>query len=143
MDTIFVDTALTAADTLQAAEKILQEITFDPSRILENDGVIITVIGYVVVFFALLFLFIIFKSIAKAMQRNLKKDLRKKGEAGEIKKDEVSVSGEINAAISMALYLYLNEIHDDENIVLTIKKAQTPYSPWSSKIYGLREFHKN
>jgi len=48
-------------------------------------------------------------------------------------------SGEINAAIAMALYLYSNEIHDQENPVITMIRVSRTYSPWSSKIYGLRK----
>jgi hypothetical protein len=48
------------------------------------------------------------------------------------------VSGEINAAIAMALYMYSNELHDQENPVITMIKVSRTYSPWSSKIYGLR-----
>ena len=29
--------------------------------------------------------------------------------------------------------------HDDESTILTIKKMKRAYSPWSSKIYNLRE----
>jgi hypothetical protein len=49
------------------------------------------------------------------------------------------VSGEINAAIAMALYLYSNELHDQENPVITMIKVSKTYSPWSSHIYGLRK----
>ena len=45
----------------------------------------------------------------------------------------------VYAAIAMALYLYQNELHDYENTVLTINKVSKNYSPWSSKLYGLRE----
>lgn len=45
----------------------------------------------------------------------------------------------VYAAISLALHLYQKEIHDFENTVITIKKAVRPYSPWSSKIYGIRQ----
>jgi hypothetical protein len=48
-------------------------------------------------------------------------------------------SGEINAAIAMALYLYSNEMHDQENPVITMIRVSRTYSPWSSKIYGLRK----
>jgi hypothetical protein len=48
-------------------------------------------------------------------------------------------SGEINAAIAMVLYLYSNEIHDQENPVITMIRVSRTYSPWSSKIYGLRK----
>jgi hypothetical protein len=49
------------------------------------------------------------------------------------------LSGEVNAAIVMALYLYQNEIHDQEDPVITMTKVSRTYSPWSSKIYGLRK----
>lgn len=48
--------------------------------------------------------------------------------------------GEIIAAISFALHLFLNEHNEDERTILTIKKVVKPYSPWSSKIYGVRQF---
>jgi hypothetical protein len=49
------------------------------------------------------------------------------------------LSGEVNAAIAMALYLYSSEIHDQENPVITMIRVSRTYSPWSSKIYGLRK----
>ncbi|MBO5296403.1 MAG: OadG family protein [Candidatus Homeothermus sp.] len=47
-------------------------------------------------------------------------------------------SGEEIAAIVMALNDHLNA-HDKESTILTINKVRKSYSPWSSKIYGLRE----
>lgn len=48
--------------------------------------------------------------------------------------------GEI-AAIGMALHLYLNDsVHDNESNVITIKRIQRRYSPWSSKIYSMNNF---
>jgi hypothetical protein len=47
--------------------------------------------------------------------------------------------GEIVAAISLALSLHMQDIHDYEKTVITMQKVMRPYSPWSSKIYGLRE----
>ena len=50
-------------------------------------------------------------------------------------------SGEIPTtdivAIAMALHLYYDEVHDDESNVITIKRIERRYSPWSSKIYGI------
>ena len=40
-------------------------------------------------------------------------------------------------AIAMALHLYYDEVHDDESNVITIKRIERRYSPWSSKIYGI------
>ena len=52
---------------------------------------------------------------------------------------ENKISGEVNAAIAMALFLYSSEIHDQENPVITMIRVSRTYSPWSSKIYGLRK----
>jgi hypothetical protein len=43
------------------------------------------------------------------------------------------------AAIGLGIELYLADIHDYEKTIMTIKKVVRPYSPWSSKIYGLRQ----
>jgi len=48
--------------------------------------------------------------------------------------------GEINAVIAAAIHMYLQEVHDFENYSLTIKRIDKIYSPWSSKIYGLRKW---
>lgn len=102
-------------------------------------GIGMTVIGYVVVFIALLLLYIIFFNLAKLLQVNVKRILRREGKVIEVKED-LSLSGEVNAAIAMALHLYYSEMHDKEDTVLTINKVSRTYSPWSSKIYGLRQF---
>lgn len=40
-------------------------------------------------------------------------------------------------AIAMALHLFFDEVHDNESNVITIKRIERRYSPWSSKIYGI------
>jgi len=52
------------------------------------------------------------------------------------------LTGEINAAIAAAVHLYRSELHDFEDTVLTMKKVSRTYSPWSSKIYGLRNLNQ-
>jgi hypothetical protein len=47
-------------------------------------------------------------------------------------------SSEVHAAIAMALSETM-EWHDVESNVLTIHNVANNYSPWSSKIYTLRE----
>lgn len=42
------------------------------------------------------------------------------------------------AAIAMALYLYFNEMHDEESDIITVKRVSKTYSPWSSKLYSMR-----
>jgi hypothetical protein len=54
----------------------------------------------------------------------------------------LGAEGEIYAAIAMALNLYTKEIHDNENLKITIQKTVKPYSPWSSKIYGVSQWRR-
>jgi len=51
----------------------------------------------------------------------------------------ISREGEVYAAIAMALFLYNEEKNEMEKLELTIKRSVRPYSPWSSKIYGIRQ----
>ena len=47
--------------------------------------------------------------------------------------------GEVFAAIAMAMHEMQSDVHDVEETVLTITRVKRSYSPWSSKIYTLRE----
>jgi len=42
------------------------------------------------------------------------------------------------AAIAAALYFYFNEMHDEESDIITVKRVSKTYSPWSSKLYSMR-----
>jgi len=101
-------------------------------------GLGMTVIGMVIVFVGLLLLYIVFFNLTKLIQVKLRRVLRKEGAIDKDKKD-ISIPGEVNAAIAMALHLYFQEMHDEESAILTINRASKIYSPWSSKIYGLRQ----
>ena len=45
-------------------------------------------------------------------------------------------TGEEITAIAAAIYMFIEETHDEENAILTISKSSKNYSPWSSKIYA-------
>ena len=49
------------------------------------------------------------------------------------------MSDEAAAAISLAIHMYKREMHDMESLTITLKKVSRIYSPWSSKIYTLRQ----
>jgi len=134
------DSLTNVADTLNNADKVFNKIQFTPSNILNSQGIFISVVGYIVVFIALLLLYLMFANLSRFLQMQVRKKLKKQGDDPRTGKDDLALSGEINAAISAALYLYFEEVHDFESTVLTIKKVQRSYSPWSSKIYGLREY---
>jgi len=54
-----------------------------------------------------------------------------------ISKDKGEIPTADIVAIAMALHLFYDEVHDDESNVITIKRIERRYSPWSSKIYGI------
>ncbi len=115
---------------------MFDQISF--SNIMENDGILISIVGYVIVFSALLLLSVIIANFQRVLLFKQRKKLKETGHiAADI--DDLSISGEVSAAISTAFFLHFQEKHDFENTVLTIKRVQKIYSPWSSKLYGLRE----
>lgn len=99
------------------------------------EGYTVAIVGYLIVFVALVFLIFVFTYIPKLLNLNLKRKLKKEGKAVEV--TPINVEGNVNAAIAMAIHMYLNELHDEESGVITIKKVTKRYSPWSSKIYGV------
>lgn len=106
---------------------------------LDPYGIGMTLVAMTVVFLSLIILYITFKNIAKIFAHDFK--AKPKGAESGVepinKKNEETL--ELGAAIAMALHLYQNELHDHENTLLTIKKVSGNYSPWSSKIYGMRK----
>ena len=106
---------------------------------LNIDNLMIALVGYGIVFSALVLLYFVFQNIPKLIQWQTRMRLKQKGQLEENGgKKEISIDGAVNAAFSTALYLYLNEMHDEEKAVITIKKVSKAYSPWSSKIYSMR-----
>ena len=118
---------------------LLGEVVFDLSRVT-SEYTTLAFVGYVIVFVALISLYFVFQNIPKLLaiitKRRLKRQLRKKG-MEEVVIEDLTISGEVSAAISAALHLFFNEMHDEEKTVLTIKKISSRYSPWSSKIYNV------
>lgn len=101
-------------------------------------GVAMIVIAMGVVFLALALLYFFFKNMGKFLNRDGKEKAIPSGVKNV--KTLSSAEGETNAAIALALFLYRDQMHDQENVVLTINKVARAYSPWSSKIYGLRRW---
>lgn len=93
-----------------------------------------SVIGIVVVFIALAILVLLFELVQYLLLNSAKKKQVKAGKKIEEIKD---IPATEIAAISMALHLFMNDMHDEESNVITIKRIERRYSPWNSKIYGL------
>ncbi|MCD4746696.1 MAG: OadG family protein [Bacteroidales bacterium] len=117
---------------------IINTISFDFSAITGFE-IIVAVVGYVIVFSALVIMYYVYNNIPKLINIKIRQRLEKEGKYKISENEELHIPGDVNAAISMALYLYFNELHDKESNIITIKKVSKQYSPWSSKIYGLNE----
>ena len=109
----------------------------------DSNGIGMSISAMSVVFCGLILLFIAFKIVGKASVSLSKRNAMKakgitdKQEAKEKKLGEAP--GEIFAAIAMAMHEMQSDVHDVEDTVLTITRVKRSYSPWSSKIYTLRE----
>ena len=102
-------------------------------------GLTVSVVGFSIVFFSLALLVIVFLRLPKLINIKFKKRTRKRHKQEEPAEDDYIVEGNVTAAISLALHLYFNEMHDEESNIVTIKKVKKAYSPWSSKIYTVTQ----
>lgn len=112
---------------------------------VDPSGFGMTIIAMSVVFTSLIFLYLVFKALGRY---NIRKSKKKKQQTAKIEekavdKNNEEAPGEVFAAIACALHLYQSQLHDEETTVITIEKVARTYSPWSSKIYGLRRMPKN
>ena len=131
--------------TTPGANNFTGDMETSGDKFLKVDpyGVGMAVIAMSVVFGALILLYLVFKNTKNLYSINLKTLFAKKTEEKvSVKATREEITGEVNAAIALGLHLYVSELHDHEDAVLTIKKVARTYSPWSSKIYGLRNLQR-
>ncbi|MCM1369745.1 MAG: OadG family protein [Candidatus Amulumruptor caecigallinarius] len=131
-------------NTVQESEMTRKAIQAEKAKnAAENDrfGGAITIIAMCIVLAALIILSILFLGFGKISSKVQK---NKKREAHGVNADEAEDhhdeldSGEVIAAISMALAEHMGQGHDMEDTILTIRRMRKAYSPWNSKIYNMR-----
>lgn len=114
----------------------------------DPHGIALTVIAMCTVFFALFVISIFLMGFAKTLKRikqasqTKKVSSENKAEVKQQFKDTTATSGEVYAAISAAIYMYNEQLHDEENTVLTINQINRRYSPWSSKTYNMNVYRR-
>jgi Na+-transporting methylmalonyl-CoA/oxaloacetate decarboxylase gamma subunit len=126
---------------------MIAEISWDFS-LVGVQGWTIFVIGWLVVFISLMLLSSLFRLLpnilsgASKQQHKFQKKRQQAKENGKSEKADPNViTGELTAAIATALHLYFTDLHDDEARILKVEHRSRKYSPWNSKIYGMR-FYK-
>ena len=103
---------------------------------IQNSALEICMYGLIIIFSVIIILSLFFSLVSKT--RNYIKNGGSKNLSanGEKSKNSIIPAGD-SAAIAAAIYLFMDEIHDKENRVVTIKRVSRTYSPWNSKIYGI------
>lgn len=109
-------------------------------------GIGLTLVAVIVVFTALICICLIMKAFAGIMMRHKnrkdKKAAAKESEKKpEPKKESGKADNEVYAAIATAIYLYNEELHDDEDMVITIQPAD--HTPWNNKAYNMNQYFNN
>lgn len=124
------------------ARKMTQAEKAHNAAVNDSWGGAITIIAMCIVISALVvlsLLFLGFGKISQALLARNKRETKQAMSAGSADEQHDVDSGDVIAAIAAALAEHFGEGHDMEDTILTIRKLQKAYSPWSSKIYHLRQ----
>lgn len=119
---------------------MMNSIFLSASAIEQVGGGTIAIVGYLIVFVALIVLVGIFMLVPKIIRMMVAKKNAATCAGTECtppQKKPIDMDAQTNAAIAAALHLYFDEMHDFESNVITIRTANKQYSPWNSKIYGV------
>jgi Na+-transporting methylmalonyl-CoA/oxaloacetate decarboxylase gamma subunit len=113
--------------------------SIETKHLNQGSGIGLFLTALIIVFLVLFIMYFILKMINSYTLGRQKKSKKATAALEGKTTEHKEISGEVFAAISAALYFYETEQHDYESTVLTINRAAKNYSPWSSKIYGLRQ----
>lgn len=131
-----------AEEEISAKEKLSQEEKARNLQEKDSFGGALTIMSMCIVLLALIILSILFLGFGKIsskIQSRKKLEARGINQEAETEDHDNLDSGEVIAAIAMALDEHFGGKHDIENTILTLRRMKRAYSPWNSKIYNLRE----
>ena len=116
-------------------------------KIKESDpiGIGLTAVAVAVVFLALVCIALLISGSGKLIAKTEEKGKEKGKKERSIKPvaDGSSREEEIYAAIGAAIYLYNEELHDEEDAVITIQKVEREWTPWNAKFYNMNQYFNN
>lgn len=116
-------------------------------RIKQSDpvGVGLTAVAVAVVFLALVCIALILQGSGKllmGMEDKEQKD-KKQSKVKPVAEGSSAASNELYAAIAAAVHLYNDELHDEEDTVITIQKVEREWTPWNAKYYNMNHYFNN
>ncbi|MBP5546150.1 MAG: OadG family protein [Bacteroidales bacterium] len=110
----------------------------------DHVGIGLTAVAVAVVFLALVCIALILQGSGKLMSGM---DEKKKGKKEDKKPigaiASASQDDEVMAAIAAAIHLYNDELHDEEDAVITIQKVEREWTPWNAKYYNMNQYFNN
>ena len=116
-------------------------------KIKQSDpvGIGLTAVAVAVVFLALVCISLILQGSGKLMRgvNDKRKEDKPKERAIKPVSDGSSSEDELIAAIAAAIHLYNEELHDEEDTVITIQKVEREWTPWNAKYYNMNQYFNN
>ena len=117
-------------------------------KIKQSDpiGIGLTAVAVSVVFLALICIALILSGSGKLLSgMDEKKKAPKSSKAIKPVSEGSSASSddEVLAAIAAAIHLYNDELHDEEDAVITIQKVEREWTPWNAKFYNMNQYFNN
>jgi Na+-transporting methylmalonyl-CoA/oxaloacetate decarboxylase gamma subunit len=110
-------------------------------------GIGLTATAVAVVFIALVCIALLITGSGKLITRSEERSKNKGKKESAIKPvsdgSSASTENEIYAAIGTAIYLYNEELHDEEDTVITIQKVEREWTPWNAKYYNMNHYFNN
>lgn len=111
-------------------------------------GIGLTAVAVSVVFLALVFIALILSGSAKLImgaekRKENKQKKPKKGITPVAEGSSASTEEEVYAAIAAAIHLYNDELHDEEEGIITIQKVEREWTPWNAKYYNMNHYFNN
>lgn len=115
-------------------------------RIQSSDprGFGLAAVAIVVVFLLLACICFIMKWFAAGVSKV--QDRKPKAAAGAAQAADATkgqADAEVYAAIAAAIHLYNEELHDEENTIITIQKVERSWTPWNAKFYNMNQYFNN
>ena len=115
---------------------IILQVSVDVSQPVST---ITAVIFWVVVLACAGLFFYFLKRTDRYLEPEVKPVVQEPSQKEKQKVSNDDVHEEEAAAIALAISMYKSQMHDMESLTITLQKVSRIYSPWSSKIYTLRQ----
>ncbi|MBQ4377142.1 MAG: OadG family protein [Bacteroidales bacterium] len=102
-------------------------------------GVGLTIVAVFVVFLALVCIALVLKAFGRAVS-HLEKHKSDNAQSKRLQRLVFGTDEEVYVAIATAIYMYQDDLHDEEDNILTIQKVERAWTPWNAKFYNMNQY---